>query len=392
MNKILLLASFLSFNLFAAEAQFGRVVDLKGDGFISYNGKTREIKKGDTIEVGAEIVIEHHGQVSFTDNADHRYHLGNASSASVSATTVELRAGDLWFQSLNKNDSYKIKTANATVEYQGGEGILSYDSIKGKTQLMVINGIMKFANLRAADLNMSVTEGHFSFIDTAYDEGAPRDPTPVGEKTYRELVALFTGISPMDKNSAAIFKEHDKKEHAEHAEVATTEHGHEHAKKEVTKKVKREVASEKTDKETSVDSKMIEEYKNSILAQTSNKKTVTNKVSASKINSEKKAKVEKLTFHVYGKQGESSYAYTASDIAPKVAETKTATTTEKPSVTVEATKPSSRAPASVLDQEVPKEKEEAAKPAAPAVVSPYSKEYKNQYKESDKLLDDLKKL
>ncbi|MGZ3809052.1 MAG: hypothetical protein ACXVCE_13275, partial [Bacteriovorax sp.] len=121
MNKILLIAGLCSFNLFAGEPQFGRIVDLKGEGFISYNGKTRELKKGDVIEMGAEIVIEHQGQVSFTDNADHRYHLGNASSASVNATTVELRAGDLWFQSLNKNDNYKIKTANATVDYLGGE-------------------------------------------------------------------------------------------------------------------------------------------------------------------------------------------------------------------------------------------------------------------------------
>ena len=209
MNKFLLLAACLSFKLLASEpgtSQFGRIVDLKGSGFISYNGKTREITKGDTIEIGAEIVIEHHGQVSFTDNADHRFHLGNSSSASVSANSVELRSGDLWFQSLNKNDDYKIKTVNALINYQGGEGIISYDSVKGKTQLMVINSMMKFSNLRTPELNLSVSEGHFSFIDNAYDEGAPRDPTLVGEKTYGQLVGLFNGIAPLDKNSSTVFK------------------------------------------------------------------------------------------------------------------------------------------------------------------------------------------
>lgn len=348
MNKILLLVATLSFNLMAAEpgvAQFGRIVDLKGEGFISYKGKTREIKKGDTIEVGADIVIEHHGQVTFTDNADHRFHLGNSSSASVSSTKVELRSGDLWFQSLNKNDDYKVQTANATVSYQGGEAILSYDTVKGKTQLMVINSMMKLSNLRAPELNLSVAEGHFSFIDNAYDEGAPRDPTPVGQKTYGELVALFNGVSPMDKNSASIFK-HEEKE--EHAKVEPT----------------RAIASVPV-----AEPKLLEEYKNGLLNKTP-KKTVTNKSSPAKISHSdtKNVTASKLVVHIYGQTS-----------APTIA------------LTLEApTAPKSRAPASVLDQEVPVEA--APTTSVPAAVNPYSKDYKNQYKESDKLIDDLKKL
>ena len=110
MNKYFLGIAFISLNLFAVEPggiTFGRIEDLKGSGFISFQGKTREIRKGDSIELGSEIVIEHHGQVTFTDNADHRFHLGNASSVSVNSKSLELRSGDLWFQSLNKNDDYK---------------------------------------------------------------------------------------------------------------------------------------------------------------------------------------------------------------------------------------------------------------------------------------------
>ncbi|MFA6237637.1 MAG: hypothetical protein WC635_09955 [Bacteriovorax sp.] len=339
MNKILLFAAAISFNLFASEpgaVQFGRIVELKGSGFISYKGKTREIKKGDVIDAGSEIVIEHHGQVTFTDNADHRFHLGNSSSARVSSNIVELRSGDLWFQSLNKNDEYKIQTANAIVNYQGGEAIVSYDSVKGKTQLMVINSMMKLGNLHSPELNLSIAEGHFSFIDNAYDEGAPRDPTPVGEKTYGALVALFNGIAPMDKNSAAIFKDHEKKE--EHAKVEPV----------------RAIASvpEHADK----NAKMLEEYKNSVLNKTHAKKPVTKKVSKTKIPSGS-------LVHVYGKTSTPTVALTLE--APR--ETK------------------SRAPASVLDQDVPSEA------ASPAANNPYSKEYKNQH-ESDKLIDDLKKL
>lgn len=361
MNKILLFASLVSFNLMAVEpgaVSFGRITDLKGEGFISYKGKTRELRKGDAIEVGSEIVVENHGQVSFTDNADHRFHLGNASSASVTAKSIELRAGDLWFQSLNKNDDYQIQTANAVVSYQGGEAILSYDSVKGKTQLMVINSMMKLSNLRAPELNLSVAEGLFSFIDNAYDEGAPRDPTPVGEKTFGQLTALFKGITPMDKNSAGIFKNHESGHPQGHQE------GHQegHQGEEITKvESHRSIASVTDD----ADSKMMEDYKNSLLNKTPDKKLVSEKraVAKNKTVNSKTQSAAKLVVHIYGRTSSPSVAL-SNDASPQV---------------------KSRAPASVLDQDVPTD-------VVPAIANPYSKDYKNQYKESDKLIDDLKNL
>lgn len=351
MNKIIILTvGLLSFNLLASEGQFGRIVDLKGGGFISSNGKTREIKKGDIIEMGSEIVIEHQGQVTFTDNADHRYHLGNSTSVAVTNKGVELRAGDLWFQSLNKTDVSTIKTANALIEYNGGEAIVTYDTQKGKSQLMVINGMMKLANLRQTDLNLSVGEGHFSFVDNSYDEGAPRDPTPVGEKTYRELVTLFNGVAPMDKHSEEIFKGHDKNnQHTAEAPAS------------------RAIAS----------TAMIEEYKNDLLEKKVAKKAVIHKEVKPKIVSVEKKKTtkEKVVVHIYGQTSAPTVAYTM-DMAPSK----------------KAENMRSRAPASVLDQEVPVDSAVESKPSTPATTAPYTKEYRNENKESDKLIEDLKKL
>jgi hypothetical protein len=343
MNKLLFVTALFSMNLYASEpgvALFGRVVDLRGEGFISYHGKTREIRKGDGIEQGAEIVIEHHGQVSFTDNADHRFHLGNSSSASVNGNTVELRSGDLWFQSLNKNEDYKIKTANALVSYQGGEAILTYESGNGKSQLMVINGMMKLANLLSQDLNLSVGEGHFSFVDSAYEEGAPRDPTPVGEKTYTQLVGLFRGITPMDKNSVAVFKEHG------------------------TEKNERKIASVVEEKKIEIKDKLIEDYKESLLNSTTKAHKPHDKNESPKNKKVLKAStsVKQIIVHIYGQ---------------KKVETKTAL------ITTEAAS-KSRAPASILEQEVPSDKVQTP--------NPYSKDYKKEYKESDKLIEELKKL
>lgn len=209
MNKILLIIATLiiSNNLFASQVQYGRVVDIKGSGFISYDGHTHEIKKGEIIYVNSELIIEHSGQVTFTDNADHQFHLTSASSVFLSIGQVELRNGNIWVQSINKMEKSSLVSANAKVDFEGGEAIFSYDSLKGKTQLMVINGLMKLENLRAPELNLTVAEGNFSFVDQGFEEGMPRDPTPVGEKSYGLLVKMFHGISPMDPHSESIFKE-----------------------------------------------------------------------------------------------------------------------------------------------------------------------------------------
>lgn len=212
MNKLLQAVLLLALPLttFAQSSPFGRVVDVKGSGFISYNGKTSELRQGDVIYADSEIFVESTGQVTFTDNADHRFHLSSSTSIAVYASSIELRNGDVWVQSLNKLDDYQLISANAKVNYQGGEAIFSYDEVKGKSQLMVINGLMKLSNLRVPELNLTVAEGNFSFVDLGFEEGMPRDPTFVGEKSYNDLVATFAGVSPMDSSSINIFKDNSR--------------------------------------------------------------------------------------------------------------------------------------------------------------------------------------
>ncbi len=249
MNKILTLCLFLLPTISHANlAQFGRVVEIKGSGFVSHMGKTHEIKKGEILYVDSEVVVESAGQVTFTDNADHRFHIGHSTSVALFPSKVELRSGDIWIQSINKIDNYSVTTANAEVTYNGGEAIVSYDSLKGKTQVMVINGMMKVANLRAPELNLNVAEGNFSFVDLNYEEGMPRDPTPVGEKTYKQLVSMFKGIVPLDSHSADIFK--DKVAAAStsvetHKAIESNEHKTETKAEihELNVEVKREIAS-----------------------------------------------------------------------------------------------------------------------------------------------------
>jgi hypothetical protein len=360
MNKILLILAFLVLPTlsFASSVQFGRVVDIKGSGFISYEGQTHEIKKGEVLYVNSEINIEHAGQVTFTDNADHRFHMGNSSTAALFAGKLELRSGDVWVQSINKIDEYLLTSANASVNYTGGEAILSYDSVKGKTQLMVINGLMKFSNLRTPELNLAVTEGNFSFVDPSFEEGMPRDPTPVGEKTYGKLVSMFSGIEPMDKHSAEIFKNQGETKKIERHIASVHEapvHHEAVAKHKSAAELEKEYKSEVM--------KLTEKNAHAIAAPLEKARTI----KANKTVKTKTPVANELVVKIYGLAGSDTSATTAIyDITPSVSVSKRA--------------PASVQESSVLDQAVPAASNMNTIPTTP------------QYKESEKLIDQLNKL
>ncbi|MBC7715024.1 MAG: hypothetical protein H7177_16880 [Rhizobacter sp.] len=360
MNKFLAALAVLTLPTlsFAAASQYGRIVDVKGSGFISYEGATHEMKKGDIINNGSELIIEHSGQVTFTDNADHRFHLGNSSTVAVDKGIVELRSGDVWVQSINATDEAELTSANSKVTYKGGEAILSYDSVKGKTQLMVINGLMKFSNLRAPELNLTVAEGNFTFVDQKFEEGMPRDPTPVGQKTYGQLVAMFKGVAPMDAHSAEIFKDHGEKEKGARGIASVPE--------------KAEKA-EKAEKVSELEEKLKQPAH---MAEVEKHEAAPAEKAVVKVAHKKTTPVaNKLVVKIYGLVGSETSATT--DIYDTTALVKT-----------ESTK-GTRAPASVpetatqtvLDQPVPKDGELKTNP----ITTP-------QYKESDKLIDQLNKL
>lgn len=384
MNKLTYTLNILALSLmpalsFAAPVQFGRIVEIKGSGFISFEGQTHEIKKGDSINVNSEIIVENSGQVTFTDNADHRFFLGSSSTAAVSAGKVELRSGDIWMQSLNKMDDYKLVSANAVVNYQGGEAIFSYDSDKGKTQLMVINGLMKFSNLRSPELNLTVSEGNFSFVDPSYEEGMPRDPTPVGEKSYKSLVSIFPGVSPMDKHSVEIFKDNEHGEPTVGRKVASVEkaeviHGAHDTHEAAPKKGHDSHGVVATTKKEA--SELEKEYKSEVMnlkkekvatASTPKKKTVAKK---------EKATSQKLVVNIYGLNGSETSATTEIYDIPVKESIATSVTTAPAQGRMPASVPTD----TVLDQAVPKTENMNTNPTTP------------QYKESEKLLEQLNKI
>lgn len=170
---------------------------VKGDVFMTQNGKTSKLRDGQFIYDLATIVTAIDGQVSFNDYFDHRYHLASSGQVRLFNRTIELHRGYFWIQSLGQhNQGFSVETANSRLNYATGDGVLSFDSESGLSQFMSISGTFEFGNLEERELNVMVRSGEFSLVDSAHNEGVPRRATPAGEQTLGRVIAMFEEAKP----------------------------------------------------------------------------------------------------------------------------------------------------------------------------------------------------
>lgn len=304
--------SLLSINMAQAADVYGKITKVKGEGFISYKGKTIALKAGDNVLQGSEIVIEHEGAVTFKAFNDQTIHLGKASSMMIDKDALVLRQGEVWFQAPDKSKTIKLSTANADVVYNGGEGILVYDSEKAKSQIFVMNGMMKVNNARTPEVAITVGEGNFSYVDNTYDQGIPRDPTPVGEKTYKELLTHFPNVLPMQKGTEQVFETSPARVVASAEE---TEHRHTAHGEKVAKKPEGDQLKEADD--------ILTEYRDQLFKKASPAKNSKMKRSIASVSGEKsKTKLEKKpAVKIFGGKGEKTMTF-GEEFTPSSVESK----------------------------------------------------------------------
>jgi len=169
------------------------VSSVEGNAFVVYNGSTKPIKSGEYLEDMSIIMTEEGGQVAISDFHDHKFFLAGSGMATILNRMVELKRGYLWVQSL-ATEKAKLQTANAVVNYTNGDAVFSFDSMSGKTQLMVVRGSFELQNVLRDDVSVTVDQGNFSFIDDEYEQGIPRTPTPVGFQSFQKVISLFRGV------------------------------------------------------------------------------------------------------------------------------------------------------------------------------------------------------
>ncbi len=203
-NKILLIVFIFSLPVkaFAGRGPWGVVKKLTGKAFLLDGDHSSELVEGQHFYDFSEILTEEGAQIVFSDFFDHLYILSGEGHLKVLNRIVELRRGFFWVQALNStSNEFSIQTANAYVNYkERGESILSFDPETGKSQLLVMKGVVSFGNLLHSELSLNVHEGQFSFVIPMENEGLPRNPTPVGFASYKKILSLFPGIRPL-KNS-----------------------------------------------------------------------------------------------------------------------------------------------------------------------------------------------
>ena len=198
-TKISLLFLLIS-GLSWASTPVAVVNEVCGNVFVLDEGKTSAAVPGRHLNDFSEVIVEEGAQITFTDYHDHQFHLAGGGHVKLLNKIVELRGGYLWLQSYHQeSDSFMIQTANAKISYTQGEAIVSFDQLSGRSQILAIKGSFEFGNLLQDYMKIPVGDGLFSFIQNDYENGSPRNATPIGEHSFNKVLALYSGIAPMDK-------------------------------------------------------------------------------------------------------------------------------------------------------------------------------------------------
>ena len=194
------LFSFLSFG----DSPELMVRSVKGNAFHMKNGNTTMLKAGDHIYDFGEVFTEVGSQVTLANYQDQVFHLAGGGNIRALRGMVELQNGYLWMESISgKSSTYQVQTPNGRVDFSNAEAIVDFDNSSGKTQLLVLSGTVEFGNLFQDHLKTDVTSGKFSFISKDYENGSPRNPTPVGKNTFAKVQGLFDKSS-IEKKKATI--------------------------------------------------------------------------------------------------------------------------------------------------------------------------------------------
>lgn len=200
----------LIFSFINTEAQAASSVavvnSITGRAFVSIDGRTQSLKQGDEIEAFSEVFTEVGAQVTLSDYYDHKYHLAGSGHIQFLNKSIELKEGYLWVQSYQDGHTFGVQTANALATFKRAEGIVSFDSFSGRSQLLVTKGQWNYANAFNQVLSQTLSEGQFSFIHMDQDNGSPRIPTPIGYQSFQRITSLFQNIEskqPVQLNAPA---------------------------------------------------------------------------------------------------------------------------------------------------------------------------------------------
>ncbi|WP_412463117.1 hypothetical protein [Halobacteriovorax sp. RT-2-6] len=206
-TSLLILAFISTFFTVALGAETAKspravVARVQGNVFVTSNQQTKKLDAGSYIYDFDDIFTEVGAELVFRDYFDHEYHVSGSSYVSMLNKIVELKSGYIWVKSIeNTDDKFQLQTVNATISYDSGEYIASYDPENGKTQILSITGTHTINNNVYEFMKEQVGPGRFSFVKEDYENGAPRVPTPISSSAYEAVTSLFPAVKPMNERT-----------------------------------------------------------------------------------------------------------------------------------------------------------------------------------------------
>ena len=211
-NSLLLIGLLLTCRVVLADSTRGLVTDVQGNVFVIRGKKTYPLRVGSRVEDFDEILTETDAGIAFSDYYGHYFFLSGSAHLKVYNRMIELKRGYLWLKNKKDRFSYTAKTANASLSYDAGEGILSFDSYAGKTQFLNIQGNFNFGNILQKEITTPVREGFFTYLDNKLENGVPRRPTPIGYDSYKKIVSLFQELNPAEEKDDKVVAKNLKKQ------------------------------------------------------------------------------------------------------------------------------------------------------------------------------------
>jgi hypothetical protein len=179
-----------------------KVLRVQGESFVKKNKQLEKIHFEEELSDFSEIFTEAHSQLDLLVNDHLLVILAPNTQIKMMNKIIELHRGNLWIKKITspQTDVYAIHTSNAIAEMKDGEGIVSFDVDKGKTQLVILESIGELSHLLNREASAKVSQGMFSFVEGKTVKHQPRSATPIGEKSYEDLVSIFLNRDTIEMN------------------------------------------------------------------------------------------------------------------------------------------------------------------------------------------------
>lgn len=197
MKKFIVIAVLVFSQLTLAQV-IGRVIEVEGNAFLFQGKNPITLQYGSEISDISDVMVEDGAKLSIVTGQNKVLHVSGGTLIKLYKGIIELKNGFVWVESSSAEKGI-INTSNSIAHFGEGQFIYSFDNISGKSQILVLEGDVRFSNSLEPELFTKVGPGYFSLIDQKYQNGLPRTPTKVGLNSYKKTKEVFVGFKHLQK-------------------------------------------------------------------------------------------------------------------------------------------------------------------------------------------------